>query len=117
MVQQRRDGHRGEDRPGDHDLRAQHLQVLRLLQAHERRPRADRKTEAAGRAAQIATPAAGCMWVRSGSVTTLGTNTWTAVLRNPSSTASLPDRSWRPGAWSIARHARRNFLFEQQRTR
>src|SRR5262249_38688547 len=36
------------------DLRAKHLQILRLLQAHEGRSRAGRQAEAAGRAAQIA---------------------------------------------------------------
>ncbi len=48
VVQQCRDGDRREDRHRNDDLRAQHLQVLRLVQAHAGRPSEHGETETAG---------------------------------------------------------------------
>jgi len=48
VVQQRRGGHRREDRSRDDDLRAQHLQILRRLQAARRCARRNRGDTTAG---------------------------------------------------------------------
>ena len=56
VVQQRRDRHGREDRHRDDDLRAQHLQVLRLLQADARRPGGAAEGPRAGRARDEMTP-------------------------------------------------------------
>ena len=61
VVQQRRDRHGREDRHRDHHLRAQHLQVLRRLQADARRARRRREGTAGGSARQRLTCAEDCL--------------------------------------------------------